>query len=268
MIMPEKNIYISFHGGKGEINSVFQYDLNGKLVDPSFFPPPSSGIATRELRGIITIDNLFYIANSYKDNSKILQYDPCVPVAISIYAGLAHPYGIAYDHVDKLIYVSNQDNNSISVYTLDRRYLHSISVPGSPRGIAFDDITKHLYVAVDNDHAVYIYNSSGVQLPHQLAVTNPIGVFIADSSTCSSDRLIYVSSNDNSQPKVCVFDQSLIQVDQYTTPEHPAGLFVDSEYLYVLVQNDRQLLRFHLVTKEMTVLIPSLPDIPEQIWIH
>lgn len=259
----DKNIYITFHGGAtgdSNVNTVYQYNSDGTLINPSFFPP-NSAIPTRELRGIIALDNIFYIANSYTNNSLIFKFNPQTNDVSSFSSHLAHPYGITFNPTNELLYVTNQDDNSVSIYELNGTYVHSISLSSSPRGIAADTVNGNIYVALVDDDRVEIFDAVGNKLS-KISVKTPIGVFFN-----SGNQLIYVSSNESGNGHVDVFDRTGTNIETFKTSEHPAGLFVNANFLYVLVQNDEQLLRFNLTTKEETVLIPSLPDIPEQIFL-
>ncbi|MBS0262981.1 MAG: hypothetical protein JSS02_13635 [Planctomycetes bacterium] len=121
--------YVSFSGeskgGSSPINNVYALDTNGKIVSQTVLSPANT---YQELRGMtFGPDGNFYVAQAYKGNSAILQFNGALAkgsstmpligsfVTPSNSPGLAHPYQPVFDGYGNL-YVSSQDTNVVSAF--------------------------------------------------------------------------------------------------------------------------------------------------------
>jgi len=261
--LQEKYIYITFHGKNGsdiDVNNIYKYKLDGTFVGPVL-----NNKDVELLRGmIITNENKLLIANSYKKDSKLMILDNICGGTAKLWVksdNLEHPYGLV-QHNDGNIYVSNQDLNTVVGFTSNTNYTSiTYNIP-APRGIAITH--NKLYAASKQNNCIMIFDLISSRYIGPIQVHIPIGVTIVND-------IIYVgSSKDN---VVYAFDsETHKQVQVFRTPnsalDHPAGMSVDGDILYVLGQANKQVLRFNIRTGGyLGKLIQNLPDRPENLII-
>ena len=80
------------------------------------------------------------------------------------------PEGIAYDPVNKRMYVSNHNDNTVSVIdtttntVIDTKpntpQIDPIMVGAGPEGIAYDPVNKRMYVSNHNDKSVSVIDTT------------------------------------------------------------------------------------------------------------
>ena len=134
--LPPPWLLVTFHGGDSsdDVNQVMAFTRDGCLVNKTVLG--ASGPTTRSLRGMSLLPNgNLVVANSYKDDSKLLMYGPCEDgdasrpfVGVLAVPGenrteqnndlplLSHPYGVAATSDGSAVLVTNQNSCSVSRY--------------------------------------------------------------------------------------------------------------------------------------------------------
>ena len=120
-------LLVTFHGGSSGINNVCVYHKSGLLKTEAALEAPKHGKLS-ELRAMVLVDGLLYVANGAKSESTVLVYE--VPSSGTSFTykstliepkrstngnfktSIAHPFGIAFD--GSTCYISNQDTNVVS----------------------------------------------------------------------------------------------------------------------------------------------------------
>jgi DNA-binding beta-propeller fold protein YncE len=110
------------------------------------------------------------------------------------HAHLAGPEGIALDK-DGTVYVCNFNNNTISIFNHDGRYLRQITDASlsQPRGIAVDE-DKNVYVANFNTHMVSVFDRFGA-LVRQIGSRSPLHIHNPMGIAVDSDGMTYVANS-------------------------------------------------------------------------
>ncbi len=106
------------------------------------------------------------------------------------------PTGLAYDSINRAIYVSNSCSGSVFVVSeATRQVIANISVGANPIGLAFDSKDETMFVANANSNSVSVINCSSLKvsstiplgnqsLPVQVAYDSSLGeVFVSDGGT-------------------------------------------------------------------------------------
>ena len=86
---------------------------------------------------------------------------PSCEVTVDTITGLGNaPFGIAYDSVNERIYVTNSDDNTVSVIDTTTNTVDPtpITVGSAPYGIAYDLVSDRMYVANSLDETVSVIN--------------------------------------------------------------------------------------------------------------
>ncbi len=148
------------------------YDMNG---NSQYLLPTDDNSA--ELRGMGQYRGSLFVNQAHKTDSSVLRFPLCARAsATHAFSGgsLSHPYGLAIWR--DLIYVSNQDTDSISTFniTLNREVSNGFPEIDGPRGVAVDSAGR-VYVASKGNDAVMVFDSRGNQLG-SVPKTDPIGV--------------------------------------------------------------------------------------------
>lgn len=135
----------------------------------------STNIANEEMTG--TAYSPAYVV-SYADNGKIEK----IPQPVS---GIYHstsvgesPIGVATDPVLQLIYVTNSDSNTVSVFKTDINHVPTtIPVEENPTGVAVDYYSKNAFVSNRGDDTISIINGNTLKVIQTLKVSgSPFGV--------------------------------------------------------------------------------------------
>lgn len=264
--------------GSNGTNTVYSYGLDGTLASSSVLVGDSR---QDEYRGLLLSgDQTLFAANANKDDSHISHYSNCdsqgqrtfindfIP---TIDPTLQHPYGLAcgVDGASKewTLYVTNQDDNTITTYNSKGKYIASIYDFGdyNIRGLAYDSLTSILYIAVEGENTVYAYDTitQYFNKSMNIDVSVPIGLYLDPIS-----HILYIGSNDASTPAVYSWSlSSLAWVQKYahSSLQHPAGMVVYDKIVYVLSQDTLSLLTFHESSGAFIgTLVDNMPDTPGQ----
>jgi len=277
-------LYVTFHGGSqaNRVNTVYKYTMDGCI-----FGNILVGDETRKnFRGLALSENQghLFLANAFDQDNRITEWGNCDGTGRRRYMHnftgelLAHPYGLVV--WNEVLYISNQVSNAIiRFYTSNSEpvplppALANSSYPpgtfavlkkGSLRGIAVDKKAGKLYIA-NNDNSVSVYLADG-SIFKVLKVDTPIGLFMDHPS-----GTLYVGSNAKAGSFVYAYSAEnwkLLQVYQDINLQHPAGIAVYNDTLYVVSQTNRILVSFDVPTGRFReVVIPNFPDDPEQLLI-
>ena len=138
-------LLVTFHGGSGSssINNVYAYDTpDGKHPTKDVLGAPKHGKLS-ELRAMVLVNGLLYVANGAKSESTVLVYEVPSSGTSFTYAAtligptlskkdfgtaIAHPFGIAFNGAT--CFISNQDTNVVSQVTVSNKGLMGSLVQG------------------------------------------------------------------------------------------------------------------------------------------
>jgi YVTN family beta-propeller protein len=104
------------------------------------------------------------------------------------------PHGVAFDSANNRMYVTNSDDDTVSVInTATNNVDATISVGNDPRGIAFDSANNRMYVANYDSDNVSVINTATNNVDATISVgTRPIGVAFD-----SANNRMYVTNSDD-----------------------------------------------------------------------
>ena len=180
-----------------------------------------------------------------------------------------HPYGIAYGMYqhEESIFVSSQDTQEVTVYTLNGNYIGLIYNFGEDniRGLSYNSILDVLFIADETTNTVdaYSFQKSGFDDNLALSVDDPVKVY-------DNGEYIFVGSGDKSQNSFNSYDYKGNVVQTFTSDDlsHAAGITSVGDRLFVVSQNNLEILEFSISTGEYKgVVISGLLDTPEQIHV-
>ena len=264
-------LYISFHGGKSSgINIAQRYSLSGTLIGDLY----SNTCTSQSLRSMLVMaDGTLLIANADDDSSRVLQFSACQADGTRTYiqdyatASLDHPYGLATGNGQ--LYVSSQNINTVNGYSLtDQSFSGVINNfnPDQIRGLAYNTKLNLLYVADKDANMVQAWSTAtnSIDTAHSIASNDPIGLYYHETS----GKLFIGSSADNSVVLWNPATQAIEQTFTDTNLQHPAGIAVSGDALFVISQTANSLLQFAISTGSLVGVIASnLPDTPEQLIV-
>ena len=164
-----------------------------------------------------------------------------------------------------LLYVSNQDSNTVSFYNASTQsYLGSIENVGSPRGLAFDQVKNYLYICAPTYESVFVLDSNQ-KLVSTIHVKDPISVTLD-----VKNGLAYISNADKNNERVEVYETTKFsKTMEFKTDggelRHPTGSVIIDDKLYVLSQEKSLLLSFSIPTQQYLGVLSTFSSTPEQI---
>ena len=318
------SIYITFHH---KINNIYEYSCHGKyirnvlILDNNTFQF-SSFRAMKLLNDgslIVSVVNSYNISNNHfiknnrfkkSNHSMVILFSPKLSskreygnrifkkIIASGYYNLnnvietdeymVHPYDMAMDVLENHIYVTSQNTNAITKYSINTNnnnptkhlfYQWKFEKINESRigirGLIIDPLTGLLYIAVKRFSGIFIFNTSvsttdlfPIKFYH---FNRPIGLFFNNVS-----RNLYIGCAGQN-PYIaeilidCLYNNNFCKIEKYMLPrehKHPAGISVYGNTLYVLSQISKSIITFNTLTKLYKgQLIQNLPDIPEHLLI-
>jgi hypothetical protein len=151
--------------------------------------------------------------------------------------GVNHPYDIVIQN--NLLYVANQVGYNVIEMSLDLQRSRVVASVINPRGLAFGS-DGLLYVASESVGVVMVNVSSGT-IVSIITADTPIGVVAYEDQvlfgTRGKDPAIYAWS---------IPHREIIYTMKHSKMDHPAGMAVWNDMLYVLSQSSKDLLAFDL----------------------
>jgi hypothetical protein len=165
-------LLVTFHGGPSGINNVHVYDKGGTLKNEAALEAPKHGKLS-ELRAMVLVDGLLYVANGAKSEGTVLVYkvpssdtsftyestliEPERSTNGNFKTSIAHPFGIAFDAAT--CFISNQDTNVVGQLAVSHNGLTGSLVPG-PSGYLKKSFPSGSFLA-----GTYVASQVGI-LPH------------------------------------------------------------------------------------------------------
>ena len=144
------------------------------------------------------------------------------------------PWGIAYDPVNKDIYVANAGSMSVSVIsTLTNKVIDTITVKANPHGVAYDPANNEIYVANQGSGTVSVIN----------AATNTVIKELFPGGGAGPENIAYDPANDNlyvtgGLNTIAIIDGSTNTVNEHlTVGSHPFGVAYDSTHKRMYITN-------------------------------
>lgn len=273
-------LYVVFHGGNGGHNNFHRFTRDGKCVLKNVLV----GGEPLELRKLqIGADGTLYQNEANKDASQITHWDVCNKDGYRSYLGvlvdginnpeLIHPYGLSLDNSTNEIYATTQ--NTFKVLRFDSQTGTPLGLHGDKNGVfanlTADDLRgmEHGYVGgvlnlfvADKQKGVLIYSATGTLL-EVINVTNAVGLkFI----TTTTDNKLYIgSSTDDAVYEYSFASKKLTRKFTSSSLDHPAGVTVFEDTLFVLNQKGKTLQTYNLTTGKFIDDILSKSDLPDVV---
>jgi len=285
---------VTFHGtGKGGDDVVVFPLGQQRIVDgardgiPLFGKDKVDKLALRELRGLQLVQsgiannqqNSLFVANGNKKDSKLLKYDDaCVleKAPLSVWArneSMIHPYGMA--HGDNSLWVTNQDTGTVMQYPMFDAFTPKvIATLKQPRAVVHSPELKRIFVAErtgtpTRDPApgaghIRVYSSlTGLPLgTHNFP--GPVGMSMY--VPLKGKPLMLVGSEQTN--KVYGIDPETLEQQhtfEHADLQHPAGLSVHGNQLFVVSQTNKRIIQFDLISGKGKVVVDNLPGRAECI---
>jgi DNA-binding beta-propeller fold protein YncE len=189
-------------------------------------------------------------------------------------SALAHPYGLAAGVQSGNLFVTNQDSNAVTRYSLPAGSLLPNSPVATnftaPRGIAAGlspGNVSSLFVAARDLNAVLELDEASGALRRTFTVPQPIGVLVT-----AAGQLLAGSSGDDIVRVWDLGSGMLLSTLQHPQLQHPAGMaMLNSTLLLVLSQTAQLVVAFDLTNPAAPfsagVWAAALPVRPEQMAV-
>ena len=193
--------------------------------------------------------NFAFIANSGSGDVSAFAISPSgalSPVSGSPFRAGAGAEFMGMDSVHKVLFVSNQDANTLSAFSVNTSTGILAPVPGSPfatgampHGVAVDPLGKFVFVGNQNDNSVSVFSisSNGALTPVRgspfIGIDSPFGLTVSPTGT-----FLFVNNLNSNTVSTFLIDSNtgvLIPVSTFPTGQTPIGLIADpnGKFLYV-----------------------------------
>jgi len=193
-----------------------------------------------------------FVTNSGSGNVSAFAVGPngvLSPVAGSPFQADTGAEFMAYDSVHQLLFVSNQNANDLSAFSVNRSTGVLVPVPGSPfmtgsnpRGVAVDPTGRFVFVGNQTENSVSVFTISSTDgaltpLPGSpfKGIESPLGVTVNPAGA-----FLYVNNLDANTVSVLQIDStsgdlSPVTGSPFATGQTPIGLIADpnGKFLYV-----------------------------------
>jgi YVTN family beta-propeller protein len=125
---------------------------------------------------------------------------PSCKITVDTITGLGNsPAGIAYDSINKRMYVTNFADNTVSVIdTTSNTVIDTIPVGGAPGDIAYDRINQDMYVINEDDNTVSVIDTTS----NTVIDTIPVGDLPAGIAYDPINNRMYVINENDSTVSV------------------------------------------------------------------
>lgn len=123
--------------------------------------PVGASISLTERPHQVAIDSegrRLFVTN--RDASSITVVDLATETTLATWPVERQPLGIAFDPVESTIWVTNYNDASVTVLTLDGEHIDSFPVGGGPESIAIDEVRHLAYVVNSLDRSVSVVDLS------------------------------------------------------------------------------------------------------------
>lgn len=290
LIEEEPYLYLTYHGGKKKnaIHNICKFSRDGYFLGSVLLPFEENGIFFNSisLRGLLLYQNKLYIADSFKDNSKILMFSDSISNLSNRREYLStfitqnyetnplmiHPYGIK--KYNDYFYVSSQNTGTVLRFNVENGQL------GEPidlykntsqglvikfnnndeiRGLDFDSTGK-CFVS-NKQVGVQIYDTN-FKLIKILPVFSPISILF----NSTNNHILVGSSTTHDIKEYDVNNFELIKVIKHPLLKHVAGINIYEDSLFVVSQKKNKLLEFSLSSSLLkSITIDGFSDIGERV---
>jgi len=260
---------VSFHGTKTN-GTVLRYDLPSGKFQGSFLSVGQEE-KYRHPRGIMWLqesNELLLLEASTKGEMLKFNSTDCgahgkISQSYEDTTLMNHPFGIAISKDE--YFISQQDGGSVIRVKTDLKSGKLLSDKvKDPRGLTIGPDGK-LYVASATD-VIFVVDLSSGSVVNSLKADKPIDVI-----TYKHLILYGVRGTKGDSSFIIAYEPSKSRVVFNMTDSHlnhPAGMAVVGDILYVLSQTNMKLLSFDLVKQKFNgVIVDSLPDYPEGLTI-
>ena len=190
----------------------------------------------------VDASGLVYVSNDCNNRIEVLREDGTFIKQIGV-GHLSHPWGVAIDK--KQVYVADNGNKRISIFTLKGQLIRTFGTPASgpgqlasPSSVAIAP-NGDLYVTDFNKHRVQVYNSDCVYQRHfgEQQLKNPNGILI------TSDGHVLVADSANN--RVVIFNTTGQIICSFQVGTWPMGLAINQNGdLFVVLHYDKQVAIF------------------------
>ena len=272
------NLYLTYHGGSGGLNNIDVFAIGTNQVQPEGHALNPNGNLPHGARGLVFAPNgNMYLADASDGDSNlssIMLYSSCGTDGIRNYlfnftANLDHPYGVAIGLYggEYAVFASNQDTYQVTAYSLNGTYLGLVYDLGQDnvRGIAYDALNQILYIADEDASIVYGYSvkTNSLDPNFQVSMDSPVGVY-------TNGQFLFVGTKSGNYVNAYSLQAGNAFYRTFNSSDlsHAAGIASYDDQLFVISQNNNQVLEFSISTGDyFGIVISNLQDTPEQIAI-
>ena len=194
--------------------------------------------------------------------NKVIDTKPNTPEIDPIMVG-AGPRGIAYDLVNKIMYVANSRDGTVSLIDTTTNTLvgSQIKVGDRPHYIAYDPVNKRMYVTNIRGDTVYvIYTATNT------VVGNPITVGDQPEGIAYDpvNKIMYVANTNVLDSYVAIINTTTnIVIGFITVGDQPEGIAYDpvNKRMYVTNRDDNTVSVINTTTNKVIDTNPNTPQI-------
>ncbi|KEG04054.1 conserved Plasmodium protein, unknown function [Plasmodium vinckei vinckei] len=283
-------LYLTYHGGKKKngIHNICKFSRDGYFLGSVLLPFEHNGIFFNivSLRGLLLHDNYLYVADSFKNNSKIYKFSDTINNLsnrrefVSVFISqdnqsnplMIHPYGIKKH--DDYFYISSQNTGTVLRFDIEDGELgpSKDSLKNTHNGVVvklnqFEEIR-----GLDFDHLGRCYVSNkqvGVQVYDKnfnlikiIPMFSPISVLFNNAN----NRILVGSSKSHDIKEYDTQNFELIKTIKHPLLKHVAGMVIYKDSLFVISQRKNKLLEFSLTTNLLkNIIINDFSDIGERV---
>ena len=189
----------------------------------------------------VDASGLVYVSNDCNNRIEVLREDGTFVKQIGI-GHLSRPWGVT---INKKVYVTDNGNKRISIFTLEGQLVRTFGSPdsgpgqlASPSSVAIAP-NGDLYVTDFSKHCVQVYNSDCVYMRQfgKGQLKSPNGILI------TSDDHVLVA--DSANHRVVIFDTMGQIIHSFQVGAWPIGLAIDDNGdLFVALNHDKQVAIF------------------------
>jgi hypothetical protein len=173
-----------FGGIPGEAG---QYTLGGTPTGVSWInsPPPAGTVFEHIYDGTSDGTQIYSVQyTAVPGPTQVVAYDLQWQNPVALFEVPQGSIGITYDPVDNVLWIGNQNFQTLSQYSLTGTLLTSFFAPGGAFGLAYDPADDTLWFS-DSSNVLHQYSKTGIHLGFVQPASLPEGIYYAGEITAA-----------------------------------------------------------------------------------